>query len=167
VPWHLYAGNDLPKVNRDIRQARDPYLDRDVYTIPPIKPDFALIHGQISDRWGNVRILGQVRFDDLMAKASDKVIVSVDEVSEIAADPMQVSIPGPLVTAIAHAPYGAHPCSSPMHYLYDRGALEEYVTMSRDNRVEEYLDRYIFDCKDHNAYLNEISLERLLSLHYR
>ncbi|MEU6700568.1 CoA-transferase [Pseudonocardia sp. NPDC046786] len=163
----LYEGTDLPKVNPMIRTTTDPYTGRTVTTIPALRADYGLFHAQVSDRKGNVQIFGQRRFEDVMAKASDHVIVSTDEVLDEYApspDPRIVSMPGAIVEKVAHAPYGAHPLSSPGHYGYDREQLVEYRDRAVAGETASYLDTYVHGVRDHAEYLEKRGVGRLLGL---
>jgi glutaconate CoA-transferase, subunit A len=163
----LYEGTDLPKVNSDIRTTTDPYTGRTVTTIPALRADYGLFHAQVADRKGNTQIFGQRRFEDTMAKACDHVIISSDEILDEyapAPDPRLVSIPGAIVEHVAHAPYGAHPLSSPGHYAYDRELLVEYRDLAVEDRTKEYLETYVHSVADHGEYLEKMGVGRLLAL---
>jgi glutaconate CoA-transferase, subunit A len=70
------------------------------------------------------------------------------------------------------SPRGAHPFSSPGHYLVDEAHLGEYleaaaqaVGTERDRTMfEAYLDRYVTGPADHIAYLETVGVRQLLSL---
>ncbi|MFC6086911.1 CoA transferase subunit A [Sphaerisporangium aureirubrum] len=163
----LYEGTDLPKVNPRIRTTTDPYTGRTVTTIPALRADYGLFHAQVTDRKGNAQIFGQRRFEDVMAKACDHVVISSDEILDEyapAPDPRLVSIPGAIVDKVAHAPYGAHPLSSPGHYAYDRDLLVEYRDLAAQDRTKEYLETYVHSVADHQEYLEKVGVRRLLGL---
>lgn len=163
----LYQGTDLPKVNPLVRTTTDPYTGEEVTTIPSLRADWCLLHAQVTDPWGNAQIRGQRLFEDVMAKASDHVIVSTDEVLDDAAprpDPRLVSIPAPLVDHVALTPYGAHPTSSPGSYLYDRTHLETYRDLAVEDRTKDYIATYVTAGDAHEDYLEAVGLRRLLSL---
>jgi glutaconate CoA-transferase subunit A len=163
----LYEGTDLPKVNSMIRTTTDPYTGKTVTTIPALRADYGLFHAQVVDHKGNTQIFGQRTFENVMAKASDHVIISTDEVLDEyapAPDPRIVSIPGAIVERVAHAPYGAHPLSSPGHYGYDREQLVEYRDLAAANETEKYLKEYVHSVTDHAGYLEHIGVTRLLGL---
>lgn len=163
----LYQGSDIPKVNPLVRSVTDPYTGEEVTTIPSLRADYCLMHAQVADAYGNVQVRGQRSFENVMAKASDRVIVSADEILDPAAplpDPRLVTVPAPLVDHVVHAPYGAHPTSSPGHYVYDREHLVEYAELAAKDRTDEYLDRYVRSGASHDDYLEGIGLKRLLSL---
>ncbi|MEV4069936.1 CoA transferase subunit A [Nonomuraea fuscirosea] len=163
----LYEGTDLPKVNDGIRTTTDPYTGNTVTTIPALRADYGLFHAQVTDRKGNAQIFGQRRFEDVMAKASDHVVISSDEILDEyapAPDPRLVSIPGAIVESVAHAPYGSHPLSSPGHYGYDREQLVEYRDLAAQDRTKEYLEKYVYSVDDHLGYLDKLGARRLLGL---
>jgi glutaconate CoA-transferase subunit A len=163
----LYEGTDLPKVNPLIRTTTDPYTGRTVTTIPALRADYGLFHAQVADRKGNTQIFGQRTFENVMAKACDHVIISTDEILDEyapAPDPRIVSIPGAIVERVAHAPYGAHPLSSPGHYGYDRDQLVEYRDLAAADETGKYLKEYVHSVADHTEYLEHIGVTRLLGL---
>lgn len=163
----LYEGTDLPKVNPLIRTTTDPYTGKTVTTIPALRADYGLFHAQVADQKGNTQIFGQRRFEDVMAKACDHVIISSDEILDEyapAPDPRIVSIPGAIVERVAHTPYGAHPLSSPGHYGYDREQLVEYRDLAAANETTKYLKEYVHGVSNHTEYLEHIGVTRLLSL---
>jgi glutaconate CoA-transferase subunit A len=163
----LYEGTDLPKVNPLIRSTTDPYTGATVTTIPSLRADFCLAHAQVVDERGNAQVFGQRRFEDVMAKASDHVIISADEIldpSAPAPDPRHVTIPGAIVDVVAHAPYGAHPTASPGHYRYDRDLLVEYRDLAVAGRTDEYLERFVYGPGDHMKYLEALGAPRLIGL---
>jgi glutaconate CoA-transferase subunit A len=93
----------------------------------PLAPDVVFLHAQEGDVYGNVRHVGSVFADKVLAKAARRaVVVSVDRVisnEEIRRDPRATTIPSYLVTHVVDAPHGAHPCSS--HGLYELD--EDYI----------------------------------------
>jgi glutaconate CoA-transferase subunit A len=163
----LYEGTSHREVNPLIRTTVDPYTGEEVTTIPALRADFCLAHGQIADARGNLQVTGQRRFEDVMAKASDTVIVSADEILDRSApkpDARHVTIPGAIVTSVAHAPYGAHPTASPSKYDYDRDQLVLYRDYAAEGRTDEYLDKYVYGVKSHSEYLELFGVNRLLDL---
>jgi glutaconate CoA-transferase subunit A len=163
----LYEGTDIPKVNPDVRTTTDPYTGRTVTTIPALRADYGLFQAQVTDRKGNTQIFGQRRFEDVMAKACDHVIINSDEILDEyapAPDPRLVSIPGAIVERVAHAPYGAYPLSSPGHYAYDRDRLVEYRDLAVQDRTKEYLETHVHSVADHQEHLEKVGVRRLLDL---
>src|SRR5215475_9500214 len=51
-----YAGTDLPRVNPQVRSVACPYTGERISTVPAINPDVTVLHAQMADTHGNVRI---------------------------------------------------------------------------------------------------------------
>ena len=70
---------------RGFQAVADPYSDANVYVVPALVPDVAIIHVQEADAAGNGRILG-TRFEDvLMAQAARRVILTAERIVDGAA----------------------------------------------------------------------------------
>ena len=96
-----------------------PFSGRELTAVEAISPDVAIIHAQKADRAGNVQIIGTSGSDLDMAKASKKVIVTVEEIvseEEIRADKSATKIFRNEVDLIIHCPMGASPCSCVPYY---------------------------------------------------
>ena len=137
VPFMPVAGlhgSDLPAA-RGFQLVPDPYSDNEVYVVPAVRPDVAILHVQEADAEGNARIFG-TRFEDvLMAQAAGTVILTAERIvagAEFAAAPETVAIPGFLVDAVVATAGGAHPFSCTPLYDYDAGYLAEWVAAARD-----------------------------------
>jgi glutaconate CoA-transferase subunit A len=105
--------------------------------------------------------------EDVIAKASKHVVLSAEEIVEndvITAAPTQTTVPGVLVEAVVHAPYGAYPGTCPGVYSYDRAHLEEYSEYAKDDRTGAYLERYVYGSQGDRALLDAAGPERLAAL---
>ena len=163
----LFEATDLPRVNPMIRRTTDPYTGREVTTVPSLRPDVSLIHVQRSDRFGNAMQLGTISFDPLLAKASDRVILSTDEImieGDPSYDPRSVAIFSALVDAVVDAPWAAHPTSSPGVHDYDAAHLREYVDRVRGGDARAYLEEMVHAPVHHRDYLDRVGIGRLLDL---
>ena len=84
----------------------DPYSDANVYVVPALIPDIAILHVQVADSGGNGRIIG-TRFEDvLMAQAARRVVLTAERIIDGAAfveAPESVAIPSFLVDAVVGA----------------------------------------------------------------
>ena len=112
VPRHVYGATDIPKLNPHIHRIKDPYTGEEVYTIPPLRGDATIIHAQQADQYGNVQCWGGNQQEPDKAKASDLVIVSVEElvsIDETKKHPEKTTLPGYMVDAVVHVPFGAIP----------------------------------------------------------
>ena len=97
------GGSDIPE-HSGIFTIEDPYTKEELYAIPALKPDWALIHVQKSDVQGNAQIMGNQQFDVEMTRAAQKgVILTTEKIvppEEIASEPERTAIPGFLVKAV-------------------------------------------------------------------
>lgn len=163
----LFEATDLPRVNPMIRTTRDPYTGHDVTTLPPLRPDVSLIHVQRSDRYGNAKQLGTAPFDSLMAKASERVIISTEEVTldgMPTVDPRGIDLLSVVVNTVVDVPWGAHPTSSPGLYNYDEPHLRQYVERIRAGDADGYLEEFVSGPAAHDAYLERVGIASLLDL---
>jgi glutaconate CoA-transferase subunit A len=133
VPFQPVAGvhgSDLAKLN-GWKAIPDPYgSGKDVYVIPAIHPDIAIIHADAVDEHGNTRVLGSPFWDHPLTRAAKRVLVTAEKLvstTTLAAQPELTLVPGFMVEAFAIVPRGAWPGS--MHPLYeiDYPAVEAYM----------------------------------------
>lgn len=140
-------GSDLVDVNDAFERVGDPFGDGECgdgeWAVQRARPDVAVIHATVADADGNARIRGADLTEGLVARAAETVLVTAERVVEPRAFRDAVDVPGFLVDGVAEVPYGAHPCSCPGEYDYDIAHLETYLDLSRDGRVDEYLDRFL------------------------
>jgi glutaconate CoA-transferase subunit A len=144
MPVAGLQGSDLPAA-RGFRAIADPYTGAEVFVIPALTPDVAILHVQEADTQGNARILG-TRFEDvLMAQAARRVILTAERIvtgETFAEAPETVAIAGFLVAAVVEAPQGAWPFSCTPFDDYDAGDLAAWVAAARD---PEAARRFIAD----------------------
>jgi glutaconate CoA-transferase subunit A len=134
IPFQPVAGvhgSDIARLN-GWRKIADPYgSGGEVYAIPAIRPDIAVIHANEIDEQGNARVLGSPFWDHPLTRAARRVLVTAEKLvptSTLAAQPELTLVPGFMVEAAAVVPRGAWPGS--MHPLYevDYAAVEGYLT---------------------------------------
>lgn len=137
VPFMPVAGlhgSDLPAA-RGFHTLADPYSGAEVYVVPALAPDVAILHVQEADAAGNGRIIG-TRFEDvLMAQAARRVILTTERIvpgDAFGSAPESVAIPSFLVDAVVEAPDGAWPFSCTPYYDYDAAYLAAWVGAARD-----------------------------------
>ncbi|OFZ99905.1 MAG: hypothetical protein A3H35_13855 [Betaproteobacteria bacterium RIFCSPLOWO2_02_FULL_62_17] len=164
----FYKLTDLPRINPSVfREIKDPFTGSLCYAMPPLKPDVAVIHVPQCDEFGNARQLGGHHTENLIAKASDHVIITTDEIisyEETMADPVRTTVSGLLVDSVVKLPYGAHPGGCPARYNYDEEHLREYARLAREGKTGEYIAKYITGTKDQYEYLDLIGASRLMKL---
>ena len=112
-----------------------PTATSDVYAVPPLRPDVAIIHAQRADAAGDTQMWGLLGCQKEAAFAADRVIVVVEELVDeavIRADPNRTVIPGLIVDAVVVEPYGAHPSYVQGYYDRDNRFYVEWDAISRD-----------------------------------
>jgi glutaconate CoA-transferase subunit A len=157
VPVRGLIGTDYMKVRPDFKEIANPYDPSEpIVIVPAIAPDVAVFHGYQGDRFGNV-VASPATDGKLIAQASKRVIATVEEIvdGDLAAQPVRGAlVPGIHVTAVVHAPRGAHPTSCRGRYDVDRDHLHEYIEAAQsDASFKRYLDRYVLGTRDHAEYL--------------
>ena len=169
MPIRSVQGTDFMQLHPEFKTMTCPFTGEQLVLVPALKPDVAILHAHYADQHGNLHIEGPPVADILFAKASEKVIATVEQIishEELAQK--GVTIPYFYVTAISEVPYGAHPTSCYPHYAYDREHTACYykaTKYSEDRFFEDYLNPFVFGCKDNDTYLNAVGGKaRLASL---
>ncbi len=167
-PLRSYVGSDMPGANARIQYVESPYGDGKIAVEPPLNPDVTIIHAQRADMQGNTQMWGLLGVQKEAAFAADKVIVVVEEIvaeSVIRADPNRTLIPGLIVDAVVHVPYGAHPSYVQGYYDRDNVFYLQWDKLSRDHqRTQAWLDEWVYGVADHAQYLQKVgtaTIERL------
>lgn len=161
MPVLGHVDSDYERLRLDFKVIRDPYSDKDVMLVPPITPDVSVLHALAADDEGTL-LLEEKEDDFLLGPASRVVIASAERIvpaGELRRMPYGLVLPGIHVTAVVHAPGGAHP--TPVRDLYplDEPHLLAYIEAARsDLSFKPYLDRYVLEPKDHAAYLDLVGL---------
>jgi glutaconate CoA-transferase subunit A len=150
------ATDQLTKVNPDLRTVTSPYDDGEVLlAMPAIKLDVALLHLHTADRLGNTRLYApDPFFDELFARAADRVFVSCEElVDRIASDEADAQcnpFERSLVTGVVAARGGAHPTSNVAvvakggSYGWDAAHLKRYCAAAdEDGGWAKYAEEFI------------------------
>lgn len=162
-PLRSYLGVDQPKVNPHIRFVASPYDDGQVAVVPPLNPDVAILHAQRADASGNTQIWGLLGVQKEVAFAAEHVIVVVEEIVDeatIRSDPNRTVIPGLVVDAVVHEPYGAHPSYAQGYYDRDNQFYLEWDRISREEATTRaWLDEWVYGVQDRTGYL--VKLEAL------
>lgn len=167
-PLRSYLGSDLPQVNSRIKLVANPYGAGDVAVVPPLNPDVAILQAQRADIQGNTQLWGLLGAQKEVAFAARKVIVVVEEIVDeavIRADPNRTLIPGLIVDAVVHEPFGAHPSYVQGFYDRDNAFYLEWDEISRDQaRTEAWLQEWVYGVPNRAAYLRKLGPERLSRL---
>lgn len=145
-----------------------PFSGDEVIALPPACPDVSIIHAQIADVNGNVQSWGAHGSDYVMAKASKRVIVTVEQVVDentIRRDPNRTKLPGFLVDAIVEAPWGGHPWGVQGYYDIDMNFRRMYAKMAKERKTfESFLKSWVYGVSNHEEYIKTLGAERLSKL---
>jgi glutaconate CoA-transferase subunit A len=136
-------GSDIPALN-GWKCLDDPYgKTGPVWVIPPIQPDFAVLHATEVDRQGNVRVAGTHHWDRIMSRAAKSVLVVAERVVDTAVfteAPEATLVPHFMVEAFAVVANGAWPGSCWPFYEIDYPAVEAYLPRG-DEVLRNHMDQ--------------------------
>lgn len=157
--WTLrnYAGTDLPVANPQIKTVTCPYTGEELATVPALNPDVAIVHVQRADIHGNAQVWGLLGTQKEAAFAATRVIVVCEEIVDeavIRADPNRTIIPGMIVSAVVHEPWGAHPSYAQGYYDRDNEFYVNWEQVARDEAsLARWLDAWVYGVKDRAEYI--------------
>lgn len=166
-PLRDYRGSDLPRVNPLIKTVTCPFTGEELAAVPPLNPDTAIIHVQRADQNGNAHVWGLMGVQKEAAFAARHTIVVAEEIvpeSIIRSDPNRTLIPGLIVDAVVHEPFGCHPSYAQGYYDRDNDFYVAWREISQDiGRFNSYLDEWIYGVRDRAEYVERMgaSLARL------
>ncbi|MEO0259617.1 MAG: CoA-transferase [candidate division WOR-3 bacterium] len=167
IPTRSMLGSDTFNYS-SAKVVKCPFTGMKVCLLPALVLDVGIIHVHKADIYGNCIIEGISGFAYEMARASKRLIISTEEIidsDEIRKYPERVGIPYFLVDAVVYAPFGSHP--GEMVYLYERD--EEHLRymlkkFETPEGTKEYLEEWIYSCKNHEEYLEKVGTKKLLKL---
>jgi glutaconate CoA-transferase subunit A len=158
LPALTMLGSDLmPLVGSKTIEC--PYTGATLQAVPALFPDVALLHVQRADRFGNCQIDGYAHMDADIALAAGTVLVTAEEIvpdEEIRRHPDRTAVPGFVVDAVAHVPYGSYPHECYGLYDSEPAHFTDYVAEIQTGGTEglaRYLDRYVYGPASHADYL--------------
>ncbi|MGC1658697.1 MAG: CoA-transferase, partial [Candidatus Acidiferrales bacterium] len=134
MPTYSTLGSDLLKKNGNLREFPSPVGEEKLIAVRALRPDVAIIHVQRADAQGNAHIWGSLGVAVDGARAARSVIVVAEEIVDarvIASDPNRTLVPGFLVSAVVHEPWGAHPSPVQGYYGRDHAFFSDYHDRSR------------------------------------
>src|SRR4029453_3062433 len=146
APVRGLLGTDYMKVRPDFRVVPNPYDPKEpIVLVPAVAPDVAVFHGWKGDRHGNVVTSGTLDAK-LIAQAPRRPAATVEEIvdGDLTREPqLGVLVPGIHVSAVVHAPRGAHPTSCEGRYGVDEAHIREHIEAAQDeDTVAKWLERY-------------------------
>ena len=158
VPTRNMMGTDTFKYSA-AKTTKCPYTGKKVVLMPALYPDVSIVHVHEADIFGNSKFKGIAVSDLDLANASKRLIITTERLihnDEITRDPSLTRIPYLLVDAVCEVPFGAYPGTMPYEYFSDEDHLREWMAVEKDPvKFKEFLNRNIFECKDHDDYINK------------
>jgi glutaconate CoA-transferase, subunit A len=165
LPTRSLLGSDLLASNPRLRVAPCPFTGTPLVLVPALTPDVAILHVQRADAAGNCHVWGPSGVSAAAGKASRAVVVVTEELVEpavIRSDPNRTLLPGFLVTAVVHLPWGAHPSPVQGHYNRDHPVYADWHAHSTSAEgAEAWLDEWVRGPGDHSGYLAKLGRARL------
>lgn len=171
LPTYSTLGSDVLARNGNLREFPSPVSEEKLVAVRALRPDVAILDVQRADALGNAHLWGSLGVAVDGARAARKVIVVAEEIVEpqvIASDPNRTLVPGFLVAAVVHQPWGAHPSPVQGHYGRDHAFFNQYHEQSRTlEDFERWLERWVIGVADRRAYLNLLGACRTEALAVR
>jgi glutaconate CoA-transferase subunit A len=171
-PWRAGLGTSLVEVNPALKVFTDPINNEPLIAVPAIEIDIAFLHVAVADAFGNAQHNGSAYGDVAMAAAAENTFVSVERVvppEYIRADPLRTTIDG--AAGIIRAPFGSHPYAAEGFYRPDEdhirrylAAAEEWLRSDSRGGLDDYLNYFVLEPKDHIEYLERVGPRSLFNL---
>ena len=162
-PLRNYMGSDLPRVNPLIKTVTCPFTGEELAAVPALNPDTAIIHAQRADENGNTQIWGLIGVQKEAAFASRNTIVVAEEIvseSVIRSDPNRTLIPGLIVSAVVHEPFGCHPSFAQGFYDRDNDFYVRWREISQNEALfNKYLDEWVYGVRDRREYVQRMGVD--------
>lgn len=156
-PLRNYMGSDLPRVNPLIKTVACPFTGEELAAVPALNPDTAIIHAQRADVNGNAQIWGLIGVQKEAAFASRNTIVVAEEIvseSVIRSDPNRTLIPGMIVSAVVHEPFGCHPSFAQGFYDRDNDFYVRWREISQNEALfNKYLEEWVYGMRNRSEYV--------------
>lgn len=160
LPTRNFAGSDLPSANPNIRRVTCPYTGEELWSVPALNPDVAIVHAQRADEEGNTQVWGLMGVMKEAAFASRHAVVVVEEIvpaAVIRSDPNRTIIPGLRVDAVVVEPFGAHPSYVQGYYDRDNDFYTQWDDISRtEEGMQSYLDEWIYGVATRQEYTEKM-----------
>ena len=166
LPALTMLGSDLVPVG-GMKTIDDPYTGTRLAAVPALFPDVALLHVHRADRLGNCQIDGYPHMDVDIARGAATVLVTTEEIiteEETRRRPDRTVLPGFVVDALVHVPFGSYPHECYGLYEADFDHFEEYtgaINARGAQAVADYLGRYVYAPPTYADYLDLFGGERL------
>ncbi|MCP4427577.1 MAG: CoA transferase subunit A [Chloroflexi bacterium] len=168
LPARTALGSDLYRTNGNLKQISCPFTGETLTAVSAINPDVTIIHVQRADEFGNAHCWGNLGITREACLASRRIIVTAEEIVPshiISSDPNRVVTPGFLVSAVVHAPWGAHPSPVPGWYNRDHDAFLTYQQSSKTPELfTKWRSRWVDQAPNYQDYMALLGEDRIAAL---
>ncbi|HKZ83839.1 MAG TPA: CoA-transferase [Anaerolineae bacterium] len=168
MPARTALGSDLFKTNASLKTMTCPFTGDTLTAVAAIAPDVAIVHVQRADEHGNAHAWGNLGVTREACLASRRIIITAEEIVShevTTSDPNRVVTPGFRVSAVAHAPWGAHPSPVPGHYNRDHQMFLDYQEESQTPEAfARWQARWVDGVRSSEDYLARLGEERVAGL---
>lgn len=158
LPTRSLHGSDLLTESDRFVESEDPFSGERLVLVPAIEPEWAIVHVQRADPYGNAHFWGNTGVLEPAIGAAENTIVVAEEVVDtdvIKSDPSRVLVTREQVAAVVECPAGAHPSPLTGHYDRDNGYYLDYRDRTRtQEKYDEWADRWVHGVGDRAAYLD-------------
>ena len=168
LPTRTALGSDLFFTNTSLKTITCPFTAEQLTAVSAITPDVTILHVQRADAGGHAHLWGNFGVAREAALASRHIIICAEEIvaaEVIERDPNRVIAPGLRVSAVVHAPWGAHPSPVPGYYNRDHQMFLDYQRDSQTPEVfAKWQAKWVDSAKTSDAYLELLGQERIAEL---
>jgi glutaconate CoA-transferase subunit A len=148
MPVGGMTGSDLVAVRPEfLRVCKSPFDGEEVVCVKALVPDYAIIHVQEADKYGNARILGPIYQDVLLSRAARKTIITTERLVgtyRMREEPKLTEIPYLTVEAVVELPGGAKPgVCYPDYLTVDWDDHKTYVGAVKAGEVPSFAEKML------------------------
>ena len=143
MPVKGLVESDLIESNPYFAHVRDPFTGKELTAVKAIRPDWAILHVQCADEFGNACIEGPSYDDLLMSRAAKRVLITAEKIvpsSYFERSDRKADIPHFLVESVSPAPGGAAPGSCYGCYPVDERDTASFLALSDSRLLSGWLD---------------------------
>lgn len=153
-----YVGTNLPDHTATIAPIQCPFTGETLTAVPALTPDVGIIHAQQADEAGNVGLWGIQGVQKEVVLASQRSIVTVEEVVPTLSSKVTVVIPSWVIDSIAVVPRGAHPSYAHDYYVRDNDFYQDWDLIGRErDAFDSWVTTCIHGSSTHAQYLEILS----------
>ena len=145
-----YISSDLPKYNPNVKYVTCPFTGEVLAATPALRPDVAIIHAQKADRKGNVLIYGIIGIQKEAVLASNRAIVTVEEIVDDLQAPMNSCVlPHWCLTRVCVVPGGAFPSYAHGYYRRDNAFCKAWDGIAKDrDKFRQWMNQHVLSTAD-------------------